>query len=61
MTRLPKRSAADRQQRNDESSIAEKLKIAEELRDLQERLAPLREANKTERAKSKIQIRIKTR
>ena len=28
-------------------SIAEKLKIAEELRDLQEVLAPLREANRT--------------
>jgi len=41
-------------------TIADKLKIAEELRDLQEKLAPHRAANR-ERAKGKVQIRIKTR
>jgi len=43
------------------STVAEKLKIAEELRDLQEKLAPLRAANVAERANRKIVIRIKTR
>ena len=58
MKRIVKDSAAGSQQK---ATIAEKLKIAEELRDLQEKLAPLRAANKAERAKGKIQIRIKTR
>ena len=44
-----------------ESTIAEKLRVASELRDLQEKLAPLRAANKADRAKRKVQIRIKTR
>lgn len=43
------------------STIAEKLRVASELRDLQEKLAPLRTANRAERAKRKVQIRIKTR
>ena len=60
MKRLIKTHAAD-QQKAARGSIAEKLKIAEELRALQEKLAPLRAANKAERAKGKVQIRIKTR
>ena len=44
-----------------ESTVAERLRVASELRDLQEKLAPFRAANKAERAKSKVQIRIKTR
>jgi len=58
MKRIVKDSAAGSQQK---TTIAEKLKIAEELRDLQEKLAPLRAANKAERAKGKIQIRVKMR
>ena len=42
-------------------TIAEKMAIAEELRDLQEALAPLREANRSKRAAGKVDIRIKTR
>jgi hypothetical protein len=42
-------------------TIAEKMAIAEELRDLQEALAPIRAANKAERAAGKVKIRIKTR
>jgi c-di-GMP-binding flagellar brake protein YcgR len=61
MKRVRKNSAAGSQQKAGANTIAEKLKIAEELRDLQETLAPIRAANKAERAKSKIQIRIKTR
>lgn len=61
MKKLVKNSAADRQPKSVRGSLAERLKIAEELRDLQERLAPLRAANKAERAKNKVQIRIKTR
>ena len=41
--------------------IAEKLAIAEELRDLQKALAPLRSANKAKRAAGKNEIRIKSR
>ena len=41
--------------------IAEKMAIAEELRDLQQALAPLRAANRAKRAAGKVDIRIKTR
>jgi c-di-GMP-binding flagellar brake protein YcgR len=61
MKRLTKKPMAGRQPKPTEGTLAEKLKIAEELRDLQEKLAPLRAANKAERAKSKVQIHIKTR
>ncbi len=44
-----------------ENTIAERLRVASELRELQEKLAPLRAANKTQRAKDKVHIRIKTR
>ena len=40
--------------------VAEKLAVAAKLRDLQEKLAPARAANKAKRAAGKIQIRIKT-
>jgi len=60
MKKLFKTHAAN-QQNNARRTIAEKLKIAEELRDLQEKLAPLRAANKAEKAKCKVQTRIKTR
>ena len=40
--------------------IAEKLAIAAKLHDVQERLAPAREANKAKRATGKVEIRIKT-
>ncbi len=49
------------QQNNARRTIAEKLKIAEELRDLQEKLAPLRAANKAAKAKRKIQVPVKPR
>ena len=40
--------------------VAEKLAVAAKLRDLQERLAPARAANRAKRAAGKIEIRIKT-
>ena len=40
--------------------IAEKLLIATKLRDVQEKLAPARAANKAKRAAGEIEIRIKT-
>jgi hypothetical protein len=40
--------------------VAEKLAIAAKLRDVQEKLAPARAANKAKRAAGKIEIRIKT-
>ncbi len=42
-------------------TIAEKLIVAEQLRDLQRALAPLRDANRAKRAAGKVEIRIKTR
>jgi len=42
-------------------SIAEKLEVAERLRDLQRSLAPIRAANRAKRAACKVEIRIKTR
>jgi anti-sigma-K factor RskA len=60
MKRLIKPAAVD-QKKIAGRTIAGNLKIAEELRDLQEKLAPLRAANKAERSKSKIQTRIKAR
>lgn len=42
-------------------AIAEKLAVAERLRDLQQALAPARAANKAERAAGRVKIRIKTR
>ena len=41
--------------------IAEKLAVAERLRDLQKALAPLRASNKAKRAAENIEIRIKTK
>lgn len=41
--------------------VAEKLAVAERLRDLQRALAPVRAANKAKRAAGEVQIRIKTR
>jgi hypothetical protein len=42
-------------------TIAEKMAVAEQLRDLQRALAPLRAANRAKRAAGKVEIRIKTR
>lgn len=44
-----------------ESTIGERLRVASQLRNLQKKLAPLRAANRAERAKRKVQISIKTR
>jgi hypothetical protein len=56
-----KNSSHTQQATSASRSIAEKLRIVTQLRDLQEKLAPLRAANKAERAAGKIEIRIKTR
>ena len=40
--------------------VAEKLAVAAKLRDVQQKLAPARAANKARRAAGKIDIRIKT-
>jgi hypothetical protein len=40
--------------------VSEKLAIASRLRDVQEKLAPARAANKARRASGKVEIRIKT-
>jgi predicted RNA-binding Zn ribbon-like protein len=40
--------------------VAEKLAVATKLRDVQQKLAPARAANKAKRAAGKIDIRIKT-
>ncbi len=40
--------------------VSEKLAIASRLRDVQDKLAPARAANKARRAAGKIEIRIKT-
>jgi hypothetical protein len=42
-------------------TIAEKMAVAERLRDFQRALAPIRAANKAKRATSKVEIRIKTK
>jgi hypothetical protein len=42
-------------------TIAEKMKVAERLRDLQRALAPLRAANRAKREAGKVEIRIKTK
>ena len=42
-------------------SIAEKLAVAERLRDLQRALAPARAANRAKRAAGKVEIRFKTK
>lgn len=42
-------------------TVAEKLAVAERLRDLQRALAPVRAANKAKRATGKIEIRFKTK
>jgi len=41
--------------------IAEKLAVAEELRDLQRALAPVRAANRAKRAAGKVEIHFKTK
>lgn len=59
-----KRSESDGRARNvskPKRSIAEKLEVAERLRDLQRSLAPIRAANKAKRAAGNMEIRIKTK
>ncbi len=50
------------QQRKDRAGrpVSEKLEIASRLRDVQDKLAPARAANKAKRARGEIEIRIKT-
>lgn len=42
-------------------TVAEKLAVAERLRDLQRALAPVRAANRAKRAAGKVEIRFKTK
>jgi hypothetical protein len=42
-------------------TVAEKLAVAERLRDLQRALAPVRAANRAKRAVGKVEIRFKTK
>ena len=42
-------------------TVAEKLAVAERLRDLQRALAPMRAANRAKRAAGKVEIRFKTK
>jgi len=42
-------------------AVAEKLAVAERLRDLQRALAPVRAANRAKRAAGKVEIRFKTK
>ena len=42
-------------------TVAEKLAVAERLRDLQRALAPVRSANRAKRAGRKVEIRFKTK
>jgi hypothetical protein len=42
-------------------TIAEKMTVAEQLRDLQRALAPIRAANRAKRAAGKVEIRFKTK
>jgi hypothetical protein len=42
-------------------TVAEKLAVAERLRDLQRALAPVRAANRVKRAAGKVEIRFKTK
>jgi hypothetical protein len=55
------RQMEERRRHRAKRSIPEKLAVAEELRDLQRALAPVRAANKAKRAAGKIEIRIKTK
>ena len=55
------REMEERRELRAKRSISEKLAVAEQLRDLQKALAPVRAANKTKRATGHVEIRIKTR
>jgi hypothetical protein len=50
-----------RASKSSKRTIAEKMAVAERLRDLQRALAPIRAANKAKRATGKVEIRIKTK
>jgi hypothetical protein len=50
-----------RTQKEPKRTIAEKMAVAEQLRDLQRALAPICEANRAKRAAGKVEIRIKTK
>ena len=50
-----------RTQKEPKRTIAKKMAVAEQLRDLQRALAPIREANRAKRAAGKVEIRIKTK
>jgi hypothetical protein len=55
------REMEERRKSRAKQPIAEKLAVAERLRDLQKALAPVRAANKAKRAAGEVHIRIKTR
>jgi hypothetical protein len=56
-----KRSVRSKRAQTVKRTIAEKMIVAEQLRDLQRALAPLRAANRAKRAAGKVEIRIKTK
>lgn len=58
VTELYKRKDAHRKSEA-RRSISEKLTIASKLRDFQDKLAPIRAANKAERSRRKVTIRVK--
>ena len=55
------RAMEERRKLRAKRPIAEKLAVAERLRDLQKALAPLRASNKAKRAAENVEIRIKTK
>jgi hypothetical protein len=59
VTELYRRKEAHRKNEA-KRSLPEKMAIAGKLREVQERLAPLRAANKAKRSIHKVKIRIKT-
>ena len=58
VSKLYKRKEANRKNEA-RRSISEKLAIASKLRDFQDKLAPIRAANKAERSRRKVTIRVK--
>lgn len=58
VSELYKRKEANRKNEA-RRSISEKLAIASKLREIQEKLAPLRAANKAARSRRKITVRVK--
>jgi hypothetical protein len=59
VSELYKRKEANRKSEA-KRSISEKLAIASKLRDFQDKLAPIRAANKAERLRRKVTVRVKS-